>query len=196
MWPRRAHSVAAHERIRCANGAGCRQSRPADSGLRGRSQAGRRRTGVRRCRFSGNNTDPRRLAVRDRADRQHLLWPRVGIAFARRSYGNLRTGTEGLTSESNSGTTPGIMRRAAGEPNLRQLEPDGELAKPAPGAPRSRIVKRAGVYESLPAEWARSLVRASRLLNYDEQGRSPALRRGYSILSATIGSTPAALRAG
>jgi hypothetical protein len=30
---------------------------------------------------------------------------------------------------------------------------DGELAKPDPGAPGSRIVKRAGVYESLPAEW-------------------------------------------
>jgi hypothetical protein len=32
--------------------------------------------------------------------------------------------------------------------------------------------------------------------HYDEEGRSPALQRGYSILSATIGSTPAALRAG
>jgi integrase len=41
----------------------------------------------------------------------------------------------------------------SGDPDFHQLEPDGELAKPAPGAPRSRIVKRAGVYESLPAEW-------------------------------------------
>jgi hypothetical protein len=40
-----------------------------------------------------------------------------------------------------------------GDQDFHQLEPDGELAKPAPGAPRSRIVKRAGVYESLPAEW-------------------------------------------
>src|SRR5580765_1110708 len=29
-----------------------------------------------------------------------------------------------------------------GDPDFHQLEPDGELAKPAPGAPRSRIVKR------------------------------------------------------
>jgi hypothetical protein len=39
------------------------------------------------------------------------------------------------------------------DPDFHQLEPDGELAKPSPGAPRSRIIKRAGVYESLPAEW-------------------------------------------
>ena len=32
--------------------------------------------------------------------------------------------------------------------------------------------------------------------HYDEVGRSPGTRRGYSILSATLGSTPAALRAG
>lgn len=41
-----------------------------------------------------------------------------------------------------------------GDPDFHQLEPDVELAKPTPGAPRSRIVKRAGVYESLPAEWS------------------------------------------
>ena len=33
-------------------------------------------------------------------------------------------------------------------------------------------------------------------LRYDEVGRSPVRRKGYSILSATHGSTPAALRAG
>ena len=33
------------------------------------------------------------------------------------------------------------------EPNIRHLEPDVELAMPAPGAPTSRIVKRAGVSE-------------------------------------------------
>ena len=40
-----------------------------------------------------------------------------------------------------------------GDPDFQQLEPDGELAKPAPGAPSGRIVKRAGVYESLSAGW-------------------------------------------
>jgi hypothetical protein len=39
------------------------------------------------------------------------------------------------------------------EPEFHQLEPDGELAEPAPGAPRNRIVKPAGAYESLAAEW-------------------------------------------
>ena len=39
-----------------------------------------------------------------------------------------------------------------GEPDFHQLEPDGELAQPAPGAPKSRIVKRGGVYEALPAD--------------------------------------------
>src|SRR4030095_14711129 len=46
----------------------------------------------------------------------------------------------------------------SGDPDFHQLEPDGELAKPAPGASKSRIVKRAGVYESLPAEWATNSV--------------------------------------
>ncbi len=32
----------------------------------------------------------------------------------------------------------------SGEPDFHQLEPDVELATPAPGAPTSRIVKRAG----------------------------------------------------
>ena len=41
-----------------------------------------------------------------------------------------------------------------GDPDFHQLEPDGELAKPTPEAPTSRIVK-----------WGRSSVRASRLLN-------------------------------
>jgi hypothetical protein len=107
-------------------------------------------------------------------------------------------------------------------PDFHQLEPDGELAKPAPGAPRSRIVKRAGVYESLPAEWGSvfgagepvaehcgvfrtdACCSAAGLLpvcglkpaTTTRWAEAPALRRGYSILSATHGSTPAALRAG
>ena len=47
-----------------------------------------------------------------------------------------------------------IQQVGVGEPDFHQLEPEGELAKPAPRAPRNpHIVKRAGVYESLPAEW-------------------------------------------
>jgi putative ABC transport system permease protein len=49
---------------------------------------------------------------------------------------------------------------------VHQLEPDVELAKPAPGAPRSRIVKRAGVTNHFQLSGARSLVRASGLLEH------------------------------
>ena len=55
-------------------------------------------------------------------------------------------------------------RSMSGDPNFPQLEPDGELAKPTPSGPTSRIVKRAGAYESLPAD-LRSSMWASRLLN-------------------------------
>jgi len=35
-----------------------------------------------------------------------------------------------------------LAGRGFGEPDFHQLEPDGELATPTPGAPTSRIVKR------------------------------------------------------
>ena len=52
-----------------------------------------------------------------------------------------------------------------GDPNFRQLEPDGELAKPTPGSPTSRIAKRGSSLRITSADWGRSPVRASRLLN-------------------------------
>jgi hypothetical protein len=72
------------------------------------------------------------------------------------------------------GHPPRENRAKAGEPEFHQLEPDVELAQPAPGAPRIRIVKVAGVYESLPADSGSVSVRVSRLLNTALSGLPPA----------------------
>jgi hypothetical protein len=85
----------------------------------------------------------------------YITKPTFVVPHADRSFGAI---LERRTRRSDAIQKANGEKQLGGEPNLRQLKPDGELAKPAPGASRSRIVKRAGVYESLPAEWAMNSV--------------------------------------
>ena len=118
----------------------------------------------------GNNEDPNALvADRDSGDTDHPTWV---AGFQTFLSGRFSAFGDSLTLQSASWnffvsgtsyrarayrlltrrTTVWNQQVEVGEPDFHQLEPDGELAQPAPGAPRSRIVKRAGVYEALPAD--------------------------------------------
>ncbi len=67
----------------------------------------------------------------------------------RRRACSASTGCDPPAAQLSGGSTYGLGSRfrpdeingfGTGEPDFHQLEPDGELAKPAPGTPKSRIV--------------------------------------------------------